>query len=151
REAKFPALEVVRSAGKGVVIAILAMAANSVFFYMATVFALSYGERQGASRGLILIAVMCAAAAQIITLPIAAVLADRYGRRPVMIAGCLIGAASAFPIFWLLDTTNFLAILAAMVLAIPVVHSLTYAPMASFISELFETRLRYSGSAMGYQ
>ena len=57
----------------------------------------------------------------------------------------------AFPFFWLLNTGNFYAILLAMVLAIPVVHALTYAPMGSFLAELFETRLRYSGSAISYQ
>ncbi|WP_421874503.1 MFS transporter [Mycolicibacterium wolinskyi] len=151
REARYPAVEVVTKAHRGIITAIFAMAANSVVFYMATVFALSYGAKQGLSRGEMLVAVMIAALVQIVTLPIAAVFADRLGRRPVMLAGCLIAIAMAFPFFWLLDTGYFGAAVIAMIIAVPVIHSMTYAPMASFISELFETRLRYSGSAIGYQ
>jgi metabolite-proton symporter len=152
QEARFPAAEVLRRAGRSVLIAVLAMAANSIPFYMATVFALSYGVLAGgATRGTMLMAVCVAALLQIVTIPLVAVLADRHGRRPVLLTGCGLAVAAAFPFFWLLETGNTVAIIAAMVIALPIVHSLTYAPMASFLSELFETRLRFSGSAIGYQ
>jgi metabolite-proton symporter len=151
-EARFPASEVVRRNGKAVLIGVLAMAANSIPFYMPTVFALRYGvEEGGASKGTILLAVCIAAVIQVFTIPFAAALADRYGRRPVLLAGSLLAVLEAFPFFWLLNTGNTVAIIVAMVIAIPVVHTLTYAPIASFLSELFETRLRYSGSAISYQ
>ncbi|MEV8637638.1 MFS transporter [Streptosporangium sp. NPDC051023] len=150
-EAKFPAGEVVRRAGKPVLIGILAMAANSIPFYMPTVFALSYGVRQGVGQGTMLLTVCIAAAIQIFTIPLVAILSDRYGRRPLLLIGAVIAMLEAFPFFWLLNTGNPFAIMVAMVIAIPVVHALTYAPMASFLSELFETRLRYSGSAISYQ
>jgi MFS family permease len=98
-----------------------------------------------------LIAVCAAAVVQVVTIPLVAVLADRYGRRPLLLAGAVLAVLEAFPFFWLLDTGDPLAILVAMLIAIPLVHSLTYAPMGSFLSELFETRLRYSGSAISYQ
>lgn len=149
---RFPAGEVLRTAKKSVLIALLAHAANSIVFYMAAVFALSYvSEQGGASRGTVLLAIMFAALIQIVTIPLAAVLADRYGRRPVLLAGAVLAMLSAFPFFWLLDTGNSLAIVLAMVIAIPVVHALLYGPEASFMPELFETRMRYTGSAIGYQ
>jgi len=152
QEARFPAAEVVRRAGKPVLIGILAMAANSIPFYMPTVFALKYGvEQGGASRGTILLAVCAAAVVEIFTIPYVAVLADRYGRRPLLLAGGVLAILQAFPFFWLLDTGNTAAIVVAMMIALPVVHALTYSPMASFLSELFATRLRYSGSAISYQ
>ncbi|MGW3278783.1 MFS transporter [Nocardia rhamnosiphila] len=152
QESRFPAAEVLRTAKVPTVTAILAMAVNSVVFYMATVFALSYGAGiDGLTRGSMLVAIMIAALFQIATLPVAAILADRYGRRPVLLAGCSMAALAAFPIFWLIDTGNIVAATISMIIAVSIVHSTAYAPMASFISELFETRLRFSGSAIGYQ
>ncbi|WP_037063086.1 MFS transporter [Pseudonocardia acaciae] len=149
---RFPAAEVLRSGKRSVLIAILSMAANSVFFYTATVFALRYASQEGgAQRGTVLLAVMVAALLLIVTMPITALLADRYGRRPVLLAGAVFGTAAAFPFFLLLHTGSTIAILAAMVMALPIAHSLLYTPLSAFMPELFETRMRYSGSAIGYQ
>ena len=147
----FPARELFRTAKRPVAIALLSHAANSVVFYMAAVFGLKYAADQGAEDGEILLALMMAAIVQIFTIPLSAVMADRYGRRPVLFAGAFLTTASAFPIFWLLGTGQFLPTLVAMVLAISVIHALLYGPEASFLPELFETRLRYTGSAVGYQ
>ncbi|WP_327151079.1 MFS transporter [Nocardia sp. NBC_01329] len=152
QESRFPAVELLRTAKVSTLTAIMAMAVNSVVFYMATVFALSYGaDQDGLTRGSMLVSIMIAALLQIVALPTAAILADRHGRRPVLLAGCVMAAAAAFPIFWLIDTGNTVAATISMIIAVSIVHSTAYAPMASFISELFETRLRFSGSAIGYQ
>jgi hypothetical protein len=37
-----------------------------------------------------------------------------------------------------------------LIIALPILHASTYGPLASFIPEQFETRLRYTGSAIGY-
>jgi len=39
----------------------------------------------------------------------------------------------------------------AIVLALAVGHAAMYGPQASFFSELFGTRVRYSGASLGYQ
>jgi MHS family shikimate/dehydroshikimate transporter-like MFS transporter len=39
----------------------------------------------------------------------------------------------------------------AIVLALVVGHAAMYGPQASFFSELFGTRVRYSGASLGYQ
>ncbi|NIH83362.1 MFS transporter [Amycolatopsis granulosa] len=149
--AKFPALELVRTAKKSVVIALLAHAGNSVVFYMASVFGLKYAADRGTGSGGMLLALIVAAALQVVTIPLSAVLADRYGRRPVMAVGAVLTVILAFPVFWLLGAGHFLPSLVALVLAISVLHALLYGPEASFLLELFETRLRYTGSAVGYQ
>ncbi|WP_308431352.1 MFS transporter [Amycolatopsis deserti] len=149
--AKFPAVELVKTAKKSILIALLAHAGNSVVFYMASVFGLKYAAERGAGSGAVLLALIVAAALQIVTIPLAAILADRFGRRPVLIAGAVLTVLLAFPIFWLLGTGQFVPCLIALVLAISVLHALLYGPEASFLLELFETRLRYTGSAVGYQ
>ncbi|MGY4920084.1 MFS transporter [Streptomyces sp. 900116325] len=151
-ESRFPAGEVVRRAWKPLLIGVFSMAANSIPFYMATVFALSYGQKEaGVSRGTLLLAVCIAAGLQIFSMPAVAVLADRFGRRPLLLFGCVLTVLEAFPFFWLINTGNTFAVIAAMIIALPVVHALTYSPMSSFLPELFETRVRYSGSAISYQ
>jgi hypothetical protein len=56
----------------------------------------------------------------------------------------------AFPFFWLIETQQTLLIWLSIVLAL-VGHSLMYGPQAAFLSELFGTRVRYSGASVGYQ
>ena len=56
----------------------------------------------------------------------------------------------AFPFFWLMDTEIAAVIWLAIVLG-PVWHAMMYGPQASFFSELFGTRVRYSGASLGYQ
>jgi MFS family permease len=72
--------------------------------------------------------------------PIYGALSDRIGRRPIYLAGSLIGALVTFPFFWALETR--LAILS---------HDLNDAVESSFFSEQFSTRVRYTGAALGHQ
>jgi MFS family permease len=55
-----------------------------------------------------------------------------------------------FAFFALLDTGNFALIVLATVVAL-LFHAAMYATQASFIAEMFPTRIRYSGASMGYQ
>jgi hypothetical protein len=57
----------------------------------------------------------------------------------------------AFPFFWLLDTRQPVLIWLAVVLGLNLGHGAMYGPQASFFSELFGTRLRYTGASLGYQ
>jgi MFS family permease len=150
QEVRFPAGTVFRQAGGQVVRGALTVAAANIPFYMATVFALTYGADDGISRNAVLGAVCLASVVQIFAIPFAATYCDRFGRRPVLLVGCVLTALMAFPFFWLLDTHNPVAIIIALMLALPICHSLTYGPQASFIPELFPTQLRYSGSGIAY-
>jgi MFS family permease len=50
----------------------------------------------------------------------------------------------------LLDTGQFWLIVLATVIAL-VLHAAMYGPQAAFISEMFPTKVRYTGASMGYQ
>ena len=77
-------------------------------------------------------------------------LSDRFGRRPVYLFGAVGAAVWVFVFFALLDTGSFALILLATVVAL-VFHAAMYGPQASFIAEMFPTRVRYTGASMGYQ
>lgn len=150
QEERFPAAVVFRRAGKGVALGALSIAAANIPFYMATVFALTYGADAGVGRNAVLGAVCIASFLQIATIPYVGTLCDRYGRRPLMMVGAAATIVLAFPFFWLLDTHNPLAIGLALILALPICHALTYGPQASFLPEIFPTQLRYSGAGISY-
>ncbi|WP_321965032.1 MFS transporter [Paraburkholderia sp. J7] len=152
QEARFPVAEVVKTAWRSLLITIFAMASPNILFYIATVFVLRYApEHVGVSRDVVLGAICAAAFVQIFTIPLFAILADRFGRRPVLLCGSVLMVFAAFPFFWLIDGGTVLGTFLALQLALPILHACTYSPIASFMPEQFETRLRYTGSAIGYQ
>ena len=87
---------------------------------------------------------------QFYAIPLFALLSDKIGRRPVYAAGGLGLAAFAFVFFPMLSSGDPLLIVAAIVIGL-VLHSAMYGPQAAFITELFPTRIRYSGVSIAYQ
>jgi len=150
--ATFPLGDLLRVARRPLLVAIFTQVGPNIPFYIVSVFVLSYGPRVvGVSRNVILICLIVACLLDLATVPLVATLADRIGRRKVLLGGAVYMAAIAFPFFWLLDTGKPAAILLAMGLIVTIGHAVTYAPVAAFLAELFDARLRYTGVSTGYQ
>jgi hypothetical protein len=66
-------------------------------------------------------------------------------------AGAAFAALFAFPFFWLIDTRTESLVWLAIVIGVAGGHAAMFGPQASFFSELFGTRVRYSGASLGYQ
>lgn len=82
--------------------------------------------------------------------PAFALLSDRIGRRPTMVAGGIAMAAflyAYFPIVGTLDVT--LAVLAFAVTGL--LTGVTQGPIPAFLGEQFPARMRYSGMSASYQ
>jgi MFS family permease len=149
--AELPAAEIFRSHKRALVVGMLCMLAANAVFYLASTFFLSYGPvHLGLSRGLVLTALLVAAAIQVVTLPLFAIVADRTGAKRFLIAGCLLVAAGAFPLFLLFDTGTVAGVVAAYLLALPVLHAVVYGSISSFTAELFPPAARYTGSSVAY-
>jgi Na+/melibiose symporter-like transporter len=69
----------------------------------------------------------------------------------VYLFGAIGVAVLAFPLFWLLDTGSGLMAALAMFLVFIFAHAPMYGPQGAFLSELFGTRVRYSGASLGAQ
>lgn len=128
----------------------LAMVVCYALFYISTVFSLSYGVSSlGYSReqflGLLCLAVLFMAAAT----PISAWLSDRYGRKPVLIVGCIAAILSGFAMQPLLSQGSPVEV--AIFLSLELfLMGVTFAPMGALLPELFPTHVRYTGASAAY-
>ena len=152
-EARMPVLEVIRQHPKGIMVAIGARLAENGAFYLYSVFVLTYATAPqiGFASQSVLRAISIAALIEVFTIPAFGRLSDKLGRRPVYLFGAIFTGTFAIPFFLLIGTGSVWLMLLAIVLALVVGHAAMYGPQASFFSELFGTRLRYSGASLGCQ
>ena len=150
-EVKMPIVDAIRLYPKNILLAMGARFAENGFFYIYATFVLAYATQAlGMNRQDILNGVLIAAAIETFTIPAFGALSDRVGRRPVYIFGAIFSALMSFPLFMLLGTKNPQLGWIAIVLGLAVGHAAMYGPQASFLSELFGTKVRYSGVSLGY-
>jgi MFS transporter, MHS family, shikimate and dehydroshikimate transport protein len=149
---KMPAVEVFREHPKPLLRAIGMRFSENLTFYMLIVFALSYGEDElGISRTTLLVAIAACAAGSFIAVPFFGKLSDRVGRRPVFLWGAVASVLLAIAFFPLLQTGSAVIIVLAFVLVMNTGHDAQYAVESSYFSEMFPTRVRYSGISISAQ
>jgi MFS family permease len=151
-EHKLPIAEVLRRFPKQVLLAAGARVAENGSFYIYSVFSLTYATQYaGVERGIVLNAILVAAVCDAIAIPICGAISDRIGRKPVYLFGAVMTALLAFPFFWLIGTGRTANVFLAMLLVFVFSHAPMYAPQAAFLSELFSTRVRYTGASLASQ
>jgi MHS family shikimate/dehydroshikimate transporter-like MFS transporter len=147
-----PIVEVLKKHPKNMLLAAGARFAENGLFYVFTTFALTYVSAQlRVDRVIALNGLLIASFVSVFLAPMWGALSDRIGRRPVYIWGAVACGLLAFPFFAMLATRQPGVIWLALVLPISLGHAAMYGPQASFFSELFSARLRYSGASLGYQ
>jgi len=151
-EARMPIVDVVRQHPKNVLLAMGMRMAENGIFYILTVFVLTYVTQQlGLMRSTVLTGVIIAALVSLFSTPAFGAISDHLGRRWVYLFGAVFSLLFSFPFFWLLDTKAPVVIWLAIVIGLVLGHDPMYGPQAAYFSELFGTRLRYSGASIGYQ
>jgi len=151
QEVKMPIIDAIRLHPMNILLAMGARFAENGFFYIFATFTLAYATQAlGMNRQDILNGVLIAAAIETFTIPAFGALSDHLGRRPVYIFGAIFSALMSFPLFWLLGTKVAVLAWIAIALGLAVGHAAMYGPQASFLSELFGTKVRYSGVSLGY-
>jgi len=147
-----PVLEVLTKHRRMFVIAIALKVSEIAWAVIGSVVSIAYVTgKLGLPRGTILTAIQIAAGLQMLITPFYGWLSDRIGRKPIYVFACLFSMAYAFPVFWLLDTKDPLLITLAISIAIGVGQGVMFGVGATYMSELFETGVRYSGASMGFQ
>jgi MFS family permease len=145
-----PVSEMFRTQRRALVAAVLCRVGPDVLYALFTVFVLTYITTQlGLPRNFGLTAVLAGSALQLVLMPLAGALSDRFNRRAVYAIAAVSGATWPFVFFPLIHSGSRLALTVGVVVALAI-HAFMYGPQAAFISEQFTPRLRYTGSSLAY-
>lgn len=141
-----PLRELLSTSKRRVAAGMLISIAPNVISYLPSVYALTYLSRNvGAPEWIGLVGIVIANAVKLVTVPVAGMLCDRFGRRPVMITGAVSAAVLFYPFFFMLDTGTPVVVWFALTLIFTLCNDLTLTSQAAMMSELFDVRLRYTG------
>ena len=144
-------LEVVRKYPKGILGAMGLRFAENILYYIIVSFSIVYLKTVHAyDTSQLLLALLVAHAVHFLVIPQVGRLSDAVGRKPVYLAGAVLGASWAFFAFPMFDTENPIVIIAAVTIGL-CFHALMYAGQPAIMAEMFPTRMRYSGVSLGYQ
>ncbi|SFR74590.1 Predicted arabinose efflux permease, MFS family [Agromyces sp. CF514] len=125
--------------------------AENILYYIIVSFSIVYlSTVVGYQTSELLFALMIAHVVHFLVIPQVGRLADRVGRKPVYLAGAVLGAIWAPIAFPLFDTASPVLIVLAITVGL-CFHALMYASQPAVMSEMFPTRMRYSGVSLGYQ
>ncbi|WP_055494063.1 MFS transporter [Streptomyces sp. TP-A0356] len=118
-----------------------------------TVWALAYAtsEPVGMGRSSMLWVGALANLVALAAIPLWAMLSDRIGRRPVYLIGAVGSAVTMFLYLWAISTGSYPLTLLLGIVAFGVVYSAANGVWPSFYGEMFPTRVRLSGMAIGTQ
>ena len=148
-----PVLEALRLYPKRIALASGAFISIQVTFYILIAFVIAYGtaeEGLNLPRSTMLSAVLIACVFQLFVQFFAASYSDRHGRKGIYLAGAGLLGLWGFAIFPLIGTGNFYLIILAISVGLAFL-GMQYGPQAAFYTELFSTKVRYSGASLGYQ
>jgi metabolite-proton symporter len=119
-------------------------------FYLSTVFAIGYGTTALKFPSRDFLTLECfAIIGMAVAIPISGHLADRFGRRPVLIVGFVLTALSGFLFKAGLGSPS-MSVVGLFLFGQLFLMGLVFAPMGAFLPELFPTRVRYTGASVTY-
>lgn len=144
-------LEVVKKYPKGILGAMGLRFAENILYYIIVSFSIVYLKTvHEYDTSQLLLALLIAHVVHFLVIPQVGRLSDRFGRKPVYLAGAILGATWAFFAFPMFDTQNPVIIILAVTIGL-CFHALMYAGQPAIMAEMFPTRMRYSGVSLGYQ
>jgi len=147
---KLPVAAVLRDHTRPLVLGTLAAMATFVIFYLMTVFALSWGTTAlGYSRQQFLVLQLIAIVFFGLTIPLAAVLADRHGRRTAMILVSIAIAVFGLAFGPLFGSGKLAGVVTFMVIGQCLI-GMTYGPLGTLLSEMFPAEVRYTGASLTF-
>lgn len=145
-----PFLDVFKSHKLSLLLGTMAALATFVLFYIMTVFSLSYGTGAlGYSREEFLILQMVGVLFFGLFIPVAAVLADRFGMRRVMVGVSIGIAIFGLILAPLLGAGNVVGVLGFLCIGFALM-GMTYGPLGTALAAPFPTAVRYTGASLTF-
>jgi metabolite-proton symporter len=127
----------------------LAIVVCYALFYIATVYTLGYGVRALGIPRTNFLGLLCGAIVfMALSTPLSAALADRFGRRPVLLVSAMLAIVVGLMMPALLSAGT-VGVFIFLALALGVM-GLTFAPLGALLPELFPVPVRYTGAASAY-
>jgi MFS family permease len=78
-------------------------------------------------------------------------LSDRIGRKPIIMAGCLLAAVTYYPIYLLMAQFTQSPFLEGVLIWIQMIYvTMVYGPIAAFLVEFFPAKIRYTSLSIPY-
>ena len=147
---KVPVADVFVRHTRAVVLGTAAAITTFLLFYLMTVFTLSWGvSALHYPKTGFLVGQMISMLFFGLGIPLSAILADRYGRRPILML-----ATAAIFVFGLFFSTLFVGgnlVMINVFLSIGMfLMGLTYGPMGTALAEIFPPAVRYTGSSLAF-
>ncbi|PSH66800.1 MFS transporter [Phyllobacterium brassicacearum] len=134
------------------VLRIIFAALISVVSTIFSVFTLSYAvNTMQIDRSTMLTVLVLANLVALGAIPLWASLADRVGRKPIFILGALGCAVLIWPYIWAISQGNLPLIFVVGILLSGIVYSASNGVWPALYGEMFDTRVRLSGMAIGTQ
>ncbi|WP_400159913.1 MFS transporter [Arthrobacter sp. BPSS-3] len=149
---KAPIVEVIRTDWRNIVKGIGLRIAETAGYAVSITYMISYLNSQHlADKSQTLIALCIASAIGIFATQAWAALTDRIGRRPLYVWSTAFAALFAIPMFLLVNTGLFIAIILTIVISYAVCQNSLAGAQGAWFPELFQAKTRASGASLAYQ
>ena len=134
-----------------VLLGMMLITMTTVSFYLITAYTPTFGRHElhlGALQ--VMLVTLCVAVSNFIWLPIGGSLADRIGRRPILLGMTVLTLISAYPVMlWLTHNTSFAHLLVAE-LWLSFIFGMYNGAAVPFLAELMPEAVRTSGFSLAY-
>ncbi|MFB8120750.1 MFS transporter [Streptomyces sp. NPDC055962] len=148
---RLPVTEVLQKDWKTVLVGVFALATATGGYYVVTSYLLSYGtDELHLSESMLLNGLSLAAFLELVVTPFLALLGDRVGAHRVVVAGLAGVVLLSLPQFMVMGTGSVVLIYLTM-LAMRLVMSALYGPIAAILADGFAPHVRYTGISLSYQ
>ena len=145
-----PFMTVFKEHGKSLFLGTFIALATFVLFYLMTVFIASWAITDlHITRELFLEYQIASVFFFALLIPISALLADRYGRKLILMAASAFIIIFGLMLGYLLGSSDSVEILVTLSIGMALM-GFTYGPLGTILSELYPTNVRYTGSSLSF-
>ena len=149
KRAAVPLMTILRDHLPALIQGSLSIVVCYALFYISTVYALGYGVRVLGIPRVHFLGLLCGAVVfMALATPLSATLADRFGRRPVLMTSAVVAILVGLAMPWLM-AGGYVGVFAFLALALGAM-GLTFAPLGALLPELFPVPVRYTGASSTY-
>lgn len=150
KEVKIPFFTLLKSYKNQLIFGTLSAVTTFLVFYLMTVFTLSWATSDlGFTKREALMIQLLSVLFFAFFIPVSALVADKIGRRKILIITTAAIAIFGFFFSYFLNSGNSVLVTAFVCIGMSLM-GFTYGPLGTFLSELFPTTVRYSGASLTF-